>query len=246
MRIDQKIIGVIPARGGSKGVPRKNIRELGGKPLLAWTIEAGLACPLLTDLVVSTDDSEIQKIALKYGAQAPFLRPAELATDTALAVPTIQHSVREMEKRKNCLYDIVIMLQPTTPFRLADDITQALENMDKIGAEGVISVVKVNNAHPLKMKRYEHGLLLDYSFWPVENPPRQSLPEVFIVNGAIYATKRDVFMNKNSFKGSKCAGYIMPDIRSVNIDGEIDFLLAELLVNKGLISEKKLDCCYSC
>jgi CMP-N-acetylneuraminic acid synthetase len=222
-----RVLGVIPARGGSKGVPGKNIRPLGGKPLLAHTVAAALDCSSLADVVVSTDDVEIQEIAVQYGAQAPFLRPADLATDSALAIPTIQHAVQEMEGRSGGPYDIVVMLQPTTPFRSSADITTALENLQGSDADGIISVVAVGNWHPLKMKRLEDNQLLDYESWPVENPPRQSLPPVYIVNGAIYATRRNVFMNRGTFRGEHCLGYVMPEERSVNIDVEADFVLAE-------------------
>lgn len=228
MQWGRSVLGVIPARGGSKGVPRKNIRLLGGKPLIAYTIETALASPVISDVVVSTDDPEIQAIAIAFGAQAPFLRPAELATDTALAIPTIQHAVREMEHRHRCRYDYVTMLQPTTPFRSVQDISIALKClMETRDADGIISVVHVGNWHPIKMKKFEDGWLVDYESWPVENPPRQSLPPVYMVNGAIYATKRDVLMNRSTFRGERCLGHTMPEERSVNIDSEAELVVAE-------------------
>jgi len=227
-----KIIGVIPARGGSKGVPGKNIHPLAGRPLIAYTIELGMQCSLITDVVLTTEDEKIREIAIECGAQAPFLRPSELATDTALAVPTVQHAVQEMEKIKEGNYDYVIMLQPTSPLKTTDDLTNALKQLIKSDADSIISVVDVDNWHPMKMKKFKDGALVDYDEPPVEMPPRQSLPSVYIVNGAIYATKRDVLMERNSFKGSKCLGYIMPFERSVNIDTEADFLVAEYYINK--------------
>jgi len=227
-----RILGAIPARGGSKSVPKKNIRSLAGKPLIAHTIETALKCSLITDVVVSTDDDKIRKIAIKYGAKAPFLRPKELATDTALAIPTIQHTVGEMEKIRGLKYDYIIMLQPTAPLRTYQDLTEALIKLIKSDADGIISVVDVDNWHPMKMKKFENGLLVDYQKPPVENPPRQILPPVYIVNGAIYATKRDVFMNRGTFQGEKCLGYIMPPERSVNIDTEVDFIVAEYMLQK--------------
>lgn len=227
-----EILAVVPARGGSKGVPRKNIRLLGGEPLITYTLREALACPLITDLVVSTDDPEIQRLALERGAQAPFLRPAALATDTALAIPTIQHAVREMEARGGRPYGYVVMLQPTTPLRTADDITQALSRLIESGADGIISVVDVDNWHPMKMKRFVDGRLVDHEKPPVENPPRQSLPPVYMVNGALYATRRDVFMNQSTFQGAYCLGHVMPPERSVNVDSELDLIAAEYLLRK--------------
>lgn len=228
-----KIIGVIPARGGSKSIPRKNIKILQGKPLVAYTIEEAKKSKYLTHLVVSTEDEEIKNISLKYGAEVPFLRPKELATDDALAIPTVQHTVITIEKIKNIKYNYVIMLQPTTPLRETEDIDKALAMLIEADADGIISVVDVDNWHPMKMKKFdENSYLIDYQTPPVENPPRQILPKVYMVNGAIYATKRDVFMEKNTFKGEKCLGYIMPPERSVNIDTEIDFLIAEYYLRK--------------
>lgn len=227
-----KILGVIPARGGSKGIPKKNIRLLADKPLIAYTIECGLRCKLITDLVVSTDDEEIRDIARQEGAQVPFLRPPELATDMALAIPTIQHAVREMERIKKGNYDVIVMLQPTTPLRTPEDLSEALQRLIESDADGIISVVDVDNWHPMKMKRFENDYLVDYEKPPMENPPRQILPKVYMVNGAIYATKRDIFMNQSTFRGKKCLGYIMPQERSVNIDGEIDFLAAEIYIKQ--------------
>ena len=229
-----RILGVIPARGGSKGVPRKNIRLLGGKPLISYTVREALACPLLTDVVVSTDDEEIRRIALECGAQAPFLRPTELSGDRVLAIPTIQHAVREMETRTGRNYDFVVMLQPTTPLRTADDLTAALARLIAEGADGIISVVDVDNWHPMKMKKFIGDRLTDYEPPPTENPPRQTLPKVFMVNGALYASRRDVLMNLNSFKGDFCLGHIMPPERSVNIDSEADFVLAEYYLRNRL------------
>lgn len=233
MNCNLTIIGIIPARGGSKGVPRKNIRPLNGIPLIAYTIKAALNCKMLTDVVVTTDDEEIRKISVEYGAQAPFLRPKELATDTALAIPTIKHALLEMENLKKIKYDYVIMLQPTAPLRTSEDIENALKILIDKGADGIISVVDVDNWHPMKMKKFEGERLVDYEKPPVENPPRQILPKVYMVNGAIYATQRDVFVEKETFQGNFCLGYIMPPERSVNIDTEVDFLVAEYYLKKS-------------
>lgn len=230
-----EVLGVIPARGGSKGVPRKNIRLLCGLPLIAYTIRAAKACPMITEVVVSTDDPEIQKIAVEHGAAAPFLRPAELATDLALSIPTVQHAVREMEAGRGRPYDYVAMLQPTTPLRTADDLTEALTRLIASSADGIISVVDVDNWHPMKMKKFVDERLVDYEKPPVENPPRQTLPPVYMVNGAVYATKRDVLMMRSTFQGDFCLGHVMPSCRSVNIDGPLDFAMAEYLLQDGTV-----------
>lgn len=234
---NRKILAVIPARGGSKGVPGKNIRTILDKPLIAYSIESSLKSKLIRDTVVTTDSPVIQEIAIRYGAQAPFLRPESLANDTALAVPTIQHAVNEMEKLKGFRYDYILMLQPTSPMKTSEDIDQALQRLIDEGADGLITVIDVDNNHPMKMKKFlgndaRSGQLVDYEKPPFENCPRQLLPPVYIVNGAIYATKRDVFMNRNTFQGDYCIGHIMPKEKSINIDTEFDFMLAEFELKK--------------
>ena len=230
-----KVLGVIPARGGSKGIPNKNIKLLNGKPLIYYSILEGLQSTVISDLIVSTDDKEIKKIAENFGANCPFIRPSDLSNDTALAIPTIQHALFFMEKMKKFKYDYVVMLQPTSPLRTSTDIDKAIDMLIKSGSDGIISVVNVDNNHPMKMKKFlgkdqVSGKMVDYEKPPVENCPRQKLPPVFIVNGAIYATKRNVLINDNSFQGQYCEGYVMSPERSINIDTIYDFYIAEKLM----------------
>jgi len=228
------ILGVIPARGGSKGIKNKNLHNLNGKPLISFTIEAAKKSKLITDFIVSTDSLEIKKVSEVYGAEVPFIRPAHLSNDKALAVPTIQHAVLFAESNKEITYDYIVMLQPTAPLRTHEDIDNSLSKLIEENGDGIISVVDVENYHPIKMKTIKDGMLLDFVNSDLENPPRQSLPPVYIVNGAIYATKRDVFINKNTFKGNHCIPFIMPQNRSSNIDEPQDFIVAEyfLKINK--------------
>lgn len=227
-----KILGVIPARGGSKGIKNKNLYKLHGKPLIYYTIQAAKKSKLLTDFVISTDSLEIKKISESYGANVPFIRPKFLSNDKALAVPTIQHAVSFCETLNKFKYDYIVMLQPTAPLRTHDDIDNSLSKLIKEGGDGIISIVDVNNYHPVKMKIIKNDRLFDFVDSGLENPPRQSLPPIFIVNGAIYATKRDVFMNDNTFKGNKCLPFLMPPERSSNIDVIEDFIVAEYHLNK--------------
>lgn len=229
-----KVLGVIPARGGSKGVPKKNVKLLGGKPLIAYSIEAARAAKRLTRVIVSTDDEEIAEVSRRWGADAPFLRPAELATDAAKAVPVIQHALEEMERRDDLVYDAVLMLQPTTPFRTGADIDRAIEILEKTGADSVISVVDVEGHHPARMKYLEDGRLIDPDFCEAyENQPRQELRPMYLRNGMIYLTRREV-MRSGSFKGSDCRALIVETHRSVNIDTPLDFELAEFLYKRIL------------
>ncbi len=228
---DAQVLGVIPARGGSKGIPRKNVYPLLGKPLIAYTIEPALESRLLTETIVTTDDEEIAGVSRQYGALVPFIRPAELATDLAGAVPTIQHAVREMESLRGTEYDVVVMLQPTTPLRTTEDIDTSIEKLLTTGADSVISVVDVGGHHPMRMKRIEQDgetdILVDYEDEKMENRPRQDLPKVYLRAGSIYATIRDVLMNEGSFKGRISRPYVVPPERAVNIDIMADMKLAE-------------------
>ena len=227
-----KILAVIPARGGSKGVKNKNIFNLGGYPLIYYSIKSAIESKFISRHVVSTDNLKIKDISEKYNGNVPFLRPDELATDAALAIPTIQHAVRFCEEKYEEIYDYIIMLQPTAPLRKASDIDDALEILiNNKNADSIISVVDVDNYHPAKMKLIINDKLHDFQDTGIENPPRQSLPAVYIVNGAIYATKRDVFMNKNTFKGNICLPYVMSQDSSVNIDNIQDFIVAEYILN---------------
>lgn len=228
-----RILGVIPARGGSKGVPGKNIRLLGGKPLLAYTVAAAAGSRRLTRTLVSTDDQTIADVARDAGAEVPFLRPSELAGDSARAVPVIQHAITFAEAEEGQRYDAVVMLQPTTPFRTTEDLDGALELLATSGSDSVISVVDVAGHHPARMKYLEGDRLLDPPFCETEeNQPRQELRPMFLRNGAIYATRREVLMTRGSFKGDDCRAWIMPAERSVNIDTALDFHWAELLLRE--------------
>jgi len=229
-----KVLGVIPARGGSKGVLRKNIRLLAGKPLISYTIEVA-ANSRLFRTVVSTDDMEIAEISKECGGDVPFLRPAELATDRALAIPVIQHALRTVEELEGSdLYDAVMMLQPTTPFRTSEDINNSIELMNRTGADSVISVVDVGSHHPARMKYLEGDRLIDPPFCEEhENQPRQELRPMYLRSGAIYLTRREVLLS-GYFKRNDCRALIVPVIRAVNIDTEFDFRYAEWLRSEGI------------
>lgn len=229
-----KILGIIPARGGSKGVPRKNIKLLNGKPLIAYTIEAAKRVALFDTILVSTEDKEIQEVAKNWGAEVPFLRAITHATDKASAIPMLQHVVEQTEANYNCTFDIVVMLQPTSPLKTEEDLTQALSKLVATPeADSIISVVDVEASHPARMKYLKEGYLIDPPFCEAyENQPRQELEPMYIRNGAIYATRRDVLMNKGSIKGKKSLAYIMPPERSINIDTLDDFFKAEKLLAK--------------
>ena len=226
--MNKKILAIIPARAGSKGITNKNIVNIGGKPLIKHTIDAALKSTMLTHCIVSTDSDEIANVAKSCGALVPFKRPENLSNDKALSLPVMQHSLKFMEAQQSCQYDLVIMLQPTTPLRLTKDIDNAINILLDTKSDSVISVVEVGGHHPLRMKRVIEGRLINYIDQGHEDMrPRQELPPVYIRNGAIYATRRDVLIENNSFIGLDSRAYIMPLERSVNIDTKEDLLLAK-------------------
>jgi CMP-N-acetylneuraminic acid synthetase len=234
--IQEKLLAVIPARGGSKAVPRKNIRLVGGKPLIAYTIETALAARhLLYRIVVSTDDEEIARVARAYGAEVPFLRPAHLAGDQVPTLPVLQHAVRFIEGQDQVTMDWVLLLQPTAPLRVAKDIEEALALARQGGCDSVISVVQVSAVHPILMKRIEDGRLLPYCMEEKEGTRRQDYqPAAYMRNGAIYLTRRDVLMERNSLWGTISRPYIMPPARSVSIDSELDLRLVDIIFQERM------------
>lgn len=221
-----RVLGVIPARGGSKGVPNKNIKPLGGRPLIDYTIKAATASNL-DRVIVSTDSSEIASIAKELGAEVPFLRPAELADDVISPIYAVLNVLDKALEAGDDSYDAVMMLQPTTPMRTAEDIDEALALLKSTGSDSVISVVDVGATHPARMKYLRDGKLIDPPFCEAyENQRRQELEPMYIRNGAIYLTRTSVLRDK-SFKGNDCRALVMPSERSVNIDTIEDFQFAQ-------------------
>jgi CMP-N,N'-diacetyllegionaminic acid synthase len=234
--MSEKILCIITARGGSKGVPRKNIRLVGGKPLIAYSIGTALEVrEHLFRIIVSTDDNEIAEISRQYGAEVPFMRPPELAMDKTPSLPVLQHAVRFVEEQDRATIDWVLLLQPTSPLRTKNDIMSTLELARRGGCDSVISVVEVP-IHPLFIKRIENSRLLPFSetFMEIEGTRRQDVqPPAYVRNGAIYLTKRDVLMERNSIWGDIIRPYVMPPERSVNIDSEMDLILVNLMLQSG-------------
>ena len=220
------ILGVIVARGGSKGVPNKNLKPIDNKPLIQFTIESAKNSKLLSNTIVSTDSSKISDFAKSLGANVPFLRPENLANDVIGPIPTLLHAKKFYEDNGNKV-DAVMMLQPTAPFRNSDDIDGSIELLNKTKSDSVISVVDVGAHHPARMKYIQDGRLIDPTFCEEhENQRRQELKKMYIRNGSIYLTKSEI-IEKMSFKGKDCRAWIMPWERSVNIDTTEDFLYAE-------------------
>ncbi len=223
-----RVLGLIPARGGSKSIVNKNMVDLGGCPLIKWTIDAA-SKSTLSRVVVSTDDKEIADACRNFGVEVPFIRPDSLASDEAQSIDVVLHALDALDEQ----FDAVMLLQPTSPFRTHEDINMAL-TMNHDGSS-VISVVPVDGTHPARMKFIENGFLVDPPFVEeVENMPRQNLRPMYIRNGAIYLTTVGDLKNR-TFKGNKSRALIMPRSRSLNIDSEFDLLVARALIGGGLL-----------
>jgi CMP-N-acetylneuraminic acid synthetase len=224
-----RVLGVVTARGGSKGIPGKNVRPLGGKPLLVHTAEAALAARRLSRVVLTTDDEKIAEVGRACGLEVPFLRPAELAMDDTPTLPVLQHAVAELE-RAGDRFDAVCLLQPTSPFRRAGDIDGCIELLETAGLDAVVSVLPVppeHNPHWVYFRDGE-GLLRLATGEEQPIPRRQELPPAFHRDGAVYVTRRDVLMEGNSLYGRRLGGFVA-DSRSVNLDTPADWEKAERL-----------------
>ncbi len=232
---DLKILAVIPARGGSKGVFRKNIREILGKPLIAYSLQAAFdARDVLYKTIVSTDDPEIASIVKKWGGEVPFLRPDELAGDQTPMVPVLKHAISEMEQRDLVTFDYVLLLQPTAIFRTGEDIRNSVSLIKKGGCDSVISVVQVFSTHPILMKKIVEGELVPYCINEKEGTRRQDYqPPAYMRNGAIYLSRRANIIENDSIWGKTIRPYVMPEERSINIDSEFDLKLAEYILSTG-------------
>lgn len=222
---------VIPAREGSKGIPGKNIKLLDGKPLIGYTIEAALDSKYLSKEVVicSTDSSEIASVAKTFGALVPFLRPAELGLDNSSTVSVIEDLVATLEE-DNLKFKYIVLLQPTSPLRTAEHINRAIEFFLEKEADAVVSVAPVRES-PYWMKTInDSGVLFNLLPEVQRYCQRQQLPLVYKPNGAIYIIKTGVFMEERSFYPSGCYGFVMDRKSSIDIDDEMDWLLAENII----------------
>jgi len=224
------VLAIVPARGGSKGVPRKNLRLLGAKPLIAYTIETALQSKAITDLITTSDDDEILQVAESYGSMT-IKRPPEYAMDATKMPPVVKHVI-EARRKQLIEYDTIILLQPTCPFRLTKDIDTALHMIDRGEAESVISVCDVGDKHPARMYENKNWLLSAFMpEWEKEN--RQNLPKLYHRNGLIYALKRSLFEEQQTFFIQNSKPLVIPSERAINIDEEFDFMMAEFLMKNN-------------
>ena len=230
------VLGIIPARGGSKSIPKKNIRLLADKPLIAHTIEVAKECKTLNRIVVSTDDGEIAEVAKKYGGDVPFIRPNNLSLDDTPMVPVLQHAVAFIENKDNIHIDVVVLLDPTSPFRRVEDIEACIKKIDSYDADSVVTVCEVEHNPYFVMVELDDDKLVPLIKSDKVITRRQDAPDVYRLNAAVYAIKRDVLMNKNKIITDNTMAVVMPHELSAHIDHEIDFEFVEFLIEKGMQS----------
>jgi CMP-N-acetylneuraminic acid synthetase len=232
-----KVLGIITARGGSKGIPGKNLKPLAGKPLLAYTVETARRSGALDRVILSTEDEAIAAAGRELGCDVPFMRPMDLALDDTPHLPVVQHAVRWMDERVNYRPDAVMILQPTSPLRGSDDIVAAVALLETSGADSVLSVSEVPaHAHPLRTLRLDDS---DFAVLFATGDPvkkrinrRQDLPQAWVMNGAIYACRTGLLFDEvsPSLYGDRVVAYRMPAGRSISIDDLEDWAAAERLL----------------
>ena len=237
-----RILAITLARGGSKSILKKNIKPIIDIPLIAYTIAEAKKSKKITRYIVSTDDEQIKSVALDYGAEVPFLRPEEFSSDTASSVSALKHAVHWAENDEGLKYDFVVELMCTNPLKTVNDIDAVIEKLILTGSDSVIAVHKLEDHHPARIKKIVDDKIVDFCVPETSEMRRQDLkPDAYIRSGSIYALKRDHLMVDNLRYGSKQSRpYILPPERAVNVDTEIDFLVAEKMLEKTYRSYIKL------
>lgn len=235
----RKVLALVPARHGSKGLPLKNIRPLRGKPLLAWPVEAALASRYVDRVVVSTDSEDFAALARAAGAEVPFLRPPELATDTTPSIDVILHAIDTLASNGDH-YDYLILLEPTSPLTDAADINRALEKLVALGthADAIVGVSAMASAHPaFAVRVVDDGLIRPYAVANFgQMPRRQDTEPLFNLDGSLYASTVEALRRERGFYHDRTLPYVTPRHKSFEIDDLVDFICIEaILANRHLI-----------
>lgn len=229
-----RVLGLVTARGGSKGIPGKNLAPLAGKPLIEWTLDAAAAGSCLDRVIVSTDDESIAGFCRERGAQVPFIRPAELAQDDSTHIAVVQHALEWLATNEAYRPDYVMVLQPTSPLRIALDINEAVRIAERTNASAVVSVTAAHD-HPYWVRRLrDDGTLAEFVRCDVAYPRRQVLPPAYALNGAIYLTLRSVLLQSRCFEPPGTMAYVMPEERSLQVDTPWDLRLCDLVLRDRL------------
>lgn len=222
------LLALIPARGGSVAIPRKNIRMLCGKPLLQWSIDAALESKSVDKVVVSTEDSEIAAIARACGAEVPFMRPQEFSTNFSSGLAPVIHALEQLPEITN-----ILVLQPTSPLRTSEDIEAIINLRNKTGSESAVSLTNCAK-HPAWMYEISENHYLSPILPYNDVETRQQLPTTYVLNGALYLASREYILRERSFIGKDTVGYFMPQNRSIDIDTPLEFEMAKFLMRQAL------------
>lgn len=228
-----KVLALVPARGGSKGLPRKNVLELEGRPLIAWTLAAAAASRYLDRCVVSTDNAEIAAVAAAHGGEVPFMRPRELAGDSADTFGVIRHALGRLPG-----FDILVLLQPTSPLRTAADIDGTLEQLQRRAAPACVSVVEPAKSPYWSYRADDSDRLMPLLGDDYARKRRQELPRSYVLNGAVYAARIDWLLDNGSYMGDGTVCYPMPGERSVDIDTRLDLELAAFYLQRSVSGDR--------
>jgi CMP-N,N'-diacetyllegionaminic acid synthase len=238
MKIDKKIIAIVPARAGSKGLLNKNIKMFCGKPLIGWTIEAALSSQYIDELIVSTDSHEIAEVARQMGAVVPFIRPSELATDTATSISVIDHALNFYKETFDRTFDYAVLLEPTSPLRSTNDIDEAIAQLlGSPKAQAVVGICKTETQHPaFLVEKDSEGFLAAYENNNMQILRRQEISDVYFFEGSVYVSEIGALLEKKTFYHNSTIGYVMPKSRAIEIDDIYDFVMAEALMNYSRLS----------
>ena len=232
---NRTFLAIIPARGGSKGLPGKNIKALCEKPLIAWSIEAGLKSKHLDEVMVTTDYQNIADVSKQYGASVPFLRPDELASDTATSFDAIKHTIEYYKNELNKEFDYIVLLEPTSPLREASDIDKAIEVLLDSDADSIVGICRTEDQNPaFLVLKNEKSLISGYENKEMKVLRRQDIKDVYFFEGTIYISKTNVLLDKKTFYHENTIGYEVPKYKSLEIDDMDDFVMVEAIMeHKG-------------
>ena len=237
--MNERVLGIITARGGSKRLPQKNIKPLGGSPLISWTIRAAKNSKYINRLILSTDDLHAIEISKTEGCDVPFIRPDVLSGDHSTSYDVVMHALQTLEEN----YDWIVLLQPTSPFRTSEDIDSAIKLALETSKNSVISVCESEKSHWMFFMRDEDGKLISpcgISIKDLNHTRSQDMPIPYEINGALYVVKTSWFKESQSFFDNETITYVMPKDRSINIDTEHDWKVAEAYLFNSKNEERKL------
>ena len=228
----KSVIGIVPARAGSKGLPRKNIAPLCGKPLIAWSIEAGLRSQYIDLVIVSTDSNKIAGIAAEYGASVPFIRPAELATDETPTIDVVIHALEYLNNQRKQRFDYTVLLEPTSPLRDEADIDRAIKQLvDNVGASSLVGISRTEAQNPAFLVCLsENNFLIGLDQSEIKPVRRQEIRDVYFLEGSIYVSDTKTLIARKTFCHQETLGCIFPKWKSLEVDDLEDLLMVEALM----------------